>query len=280
MTRDAEGGKMVNICGDIREDIYIAVANQSAKMLEADSPFQQYVGRKSAKRITMTVPYGLTRHSAKDYITDYLVEKGAPRELYRRSYEFASTTYDAVHKVMTGAGGMMEWLQKTSVDYVKLKPSGRHPNIPKWYTPDGFLIVNEKYREIEERVKISSLDRTGKVIETKLNIRKPISTISSAKIKSSIAPNYTHGMDATHLRMTASEAANQGIIDFVFIHDSYGTRPNETATFGDIIREQFVELYREDVTETFRLAMESDIKAPMIGTLNLEDVLKQPFFFA
>lgn len=133
-----------------------------------------------------------------------------------------------------------------------------------------------------------------------------------AKQSSAFPPNYVHSLDATHMMMTARECHARGLA-FAGVHDSFWTHAADVDTCRDVIREQFVELYKEPLLERLRqhlinsaasstpAGLDSTLIAqhapeqsgidggegeaveigvlPAPGLFNLEDVKKSTYFF-
>lgn len=82
----------------------------------------------------------------------------------------------------------------------------------------------------------------------------------------------------------------QGIKSLLLIHDSFGCLPTDMPLFANIVREQFVELYRnhdpfQAVYENALIALTEKGQAklthpPAKGTLEIEDVTQSMYAFA
>lgn len=82
-----------------------------------------------------------------------------------------------------------------------------------------------------------------------------------AKQSSAFPPNYVHSLDATHMMMTARECHARGLA-FAGVHDSFWTHAADVDTCRDVIREQFVELYREPLLERLKEHLDASATAP------------------
>ena len=78
MTRDRTAAAQVNVikgASDGPSDGYKTVAEAALKYIE-DKEIHPYMDRKTTKRTVMTVPYGVSRDSARAYIREALHAKG------------------------------------------------------------------------------------------------------------------------------------------------------------------------------------------------------------
>lgn len=108
-------------------------------------------------------------------------------------------------------------------------------------------------------------------------------------MKTAIAPNFVHSMDAAHLMLTVDASVTEGIQNFALIHDSFGTHAANTEKLARILREQFVEMYhKNDVLEEFLVSVTDGVmyfdkgipEKPRVKLLNLDQVIESTYFFA
>ena len=83
-------------------------------------------------------------------------------------------------------------------------------------------------------------------------------------------------------------AANTLLVDGQFryemIHDDFGVHACHVDRFQEIIREQFVALHEVDLLRNFKEVHEERTglelpELPDLGTLDIKDVLRSPYFF-
>ena len=150
-------------------------------------------------------------------------------------------------------------------------------------TPIGFIVSQTEYKTKTEYVSCGN--------NKKLKINRYTDKIDESEHKKGIAPNYIHSLDATHLYLTINSLANKGISNFLTIHDSFGTLPNDVEILSDTLKEEFVKLYSNNVLEDliefverrFNLKLNNKkYNVPYIDPdrFNLEDIKKSPYFFA
>lgn len=297
MLRDPIGGKATNLVpGTKPNDIYKQVADVCAGKLQAVLREPAFLvtetmtshqmaqlwldfgmDRKIAKRPVMTLPYGSTRQSCQQYIFQEILARSKEHfgkgMAFRAAIFLTNYMWDSIGEVVVAARAAMDWLQDVA------KEMNWHEKPMYWTTYDGFPALTYS-REIET-VRIDT------ELGGSYNARVGIYTDRLAKHKqrNGIAPNMVHSQDATHLRLTVRNAVAAGIQDLALIHDDYGTHAANTGKLHRIIRESFVELYRNfDALWAFKEAQEKaggTIKnPPPKGDLKLSEILKSMYFFA
>ena len=322
--RDPVGGAAVNLVpGEKPKDIYAAVAEVALRYVEAfarpNAPaavsVEQFderremwaehgmdpqdlarkwlafgLDRKITKRPVMTMPYGSSQRSCRDFIDEAMREKIGEGKanpfadaegdgVFQAALFLQPIVWAAIGEVVQAARVGMDWLKECA----RLAAAEGLPVL--WTTPDGFP-VQQSYMDSKARRVKTHLD--GGV--TFLTLREELPTVNKQKQAQGVAPNWVHSMDATAMRMFVNLAASRGLTAFALIHDSYGTLAADTDTLGQCLREAFVSLYREqDPMAEFRvdIAMVLSDKAlkklpavPARGTLDLSLVEQSVYFFA
>lgn len=300
MLRDEKGAAYVNLIpSETPEDVYKEVANivNELVMSESDEPSAQdwlkhKIDRKVTKRATMTLCYGSKQYGWREQLMeDFMKEYEKEVQLGQRdSHPFAepgkASGYMAkkldiaLRRTVKAAVEGMDWLQLTSSTLA----AENKPVI--WTTPIGFPVVNGYYEPILKQVDIKI---KGKRKRQQLLLGYT-DKLKRTKQRSTIAPNLVHSYDACHLMMVALEAKKQGINSLLLIHDSFGCLPTDMPLFANIVREQFVELYRnhdpfQAVYENALIALTEKGQAklthpPAKGTLDIEDVSQSMYAFA
>lgn len=243
--------------------------------------------RKTTKRQVMTLPYGSTQYSCREYTEEWYKDQlGAGFIMpWDKSMSFKATQYmskliwDAIGETVVAARDAMDWLQKCA----KVVAQEQLPVY--WTTPSGFRVMRQYKNHKSRRVKT----KLGEAI-VKLSLAEEQDTIDKRRMANAISPNFVHSMDATHLVMSVCVAEDNGIDAFAMIHDSFGTHAADTAMLAACLRTAFVDLYTDlDVLEDFRNQIlrqvdEADEKkipsVPAKGDLDLEEVRSSDFFFA
>jgi DNA-directed RNA polymerase len=91
----------------------------------------------------------------------------------------------------------------------------------------------------------------------RLTLQVESKDVHKAKHKLSVAPNFVHSLDATHLMMVVNRLADEEITDsYAMIHDSFGVHACDVDEMHYAIRDEFINLYSEDIlTQTHKSAM-------------------------
>lgn len=299
MLRDEAGAKHVNLVpSETPEDVYKEVANIVNELVRADTDplaaewLEHKIDRKVTKRATMTLCYGSKQYGwreqlMEDFMKEYTKEvqlgkreKHPFSEPGKASGYMAKKLDVALRRTVQAAVEGMDWLQETA----SILAAENKPVI--WTTPIGFPVVNGYYEPILKQVDIKI---KGKRKRQQLLLGYT-DKLKRTKQRSTIAPNFVHSYDACHLMLVALEAKKQGIESFLLIHDSFGCLPTDMPAFANIVREQFVGLYKnhdpfQAVHENAMIALSEKGRAkltapPSKGSLAIEDVLNSQYAFA
>jgi DNA-directed RNA polymerase len=324
MLRDPVGGSAVNLIpADRPQDIYAVVAEKTREKLENITPddsnysFAQtwlesgLLNRKLTKRSVMTLPYGATAYSSKDFIMEYIkeVREKTPKKIPWQDTDIfpavnfiGGIVWKAIQETVIAAGEAMKWLKELGAYAIG-------HNCPlTWTTPTG-LIVRQTYMNTEERRVKTHLygdamkaflggeekepvqATTKEGIQVRLNFREPTDTLDKRKNVSAFAPNFVHSLDASALVLAVNSAHSEhGVNSFALIHDSFGTHAADSPTLAKVLREGFVamyenndvlqQLYEEVIGYVGDLYPDCPPPPPTKGSLNLRSVLDSPYFFA
>jgi DNA-directed RNA polymerase len=270
-------------------DIYTEVLNVTKDLLQADgSPLAKVwfdkVDRKIVKRPCMTFAYSVTSIGIRDQIASEMRKKTDGQYLpghenWEAAKFLAPLVEAAIRQVVTRAAEAMDWLKGLSGHFSK-------ENMPtSWVTPLGFPVV-QPYRK--SKGKLFKVWFQGQRVRLTLQIEGK--EIDKRKQASSVAPNFVHSLDATHLMMVVNRLADEKVTDsFAMIHDSFGVHACDVDELHYIIRDEFIKLYGEDIlTKTYQSTLLGlpgdkwpDVELPPeAGELDLEEVRKADFFFA
>jgi DNA-directed RNA polymerase, mitochondrial len=260
------------------------------------------IDRKITKRAVMTLPYGSTVFSCREFIEEALRTKLATKAsspfrftkqveaegkpsyvetdgIFDASLFLQDHLWKAIGRVVQAAVVGMGWLRKCAT----LAAQEDLPII--WTLPDGFMVA-QSYRETDMKRITSHLD--GHLVQFRDYVASE--RIDKRRMANGIAPNWVHSLDAAALRAFVNLAHDQGIRSFGLVHDSYATVAADANMMSVCIRESFAQLYEDnDVMADFRSAIaamlsDSQLKklppAPAKGQLDIALVRESDFFFA
>lgn len=316
MLQDEIGGKAVNLVpGDKPNDIYQTVADVlisklkeiseacpeettekmgkdgQMKTVESEGSMARKwlafgISRKVTKRPVMTLAYGAKEYGFReqvftDTVTPWKREAGDAFPFEGSGYPAASflgqLIWDCVGEVVVAARAAMDWLQKVA----KIASAEGLPVI--WTAPNGLKVMQEYTTSEQKR-----LELTFQKVRLQLSIDTATRKIDKRKQGSGIAPNWVHSMDGAHMQLTVARSHDEGIRSFSLIHDSYGTHAGNSWALAQFLREEFVRMYSDhDVLQEFAeeisLMLPEGTELPPLpkkGSLDLQQVLQSPFFFA
>jgi DNA-directed RNA polymerase len=230
----------------------------------------------------MCYVYGVTKHGMVDQLIEYfnkLEDDGQVLPLDNPFYaaiELKEHLHAAITEVVIKGTEVMNWLRaiarKTSLRGLPLR----------WTTPHGFR-VTQSYRNKKEarvRTKISG--------SVHLVVYEYGKKIAPGKQISSIAPNWVHALDADLMLETIHAHRKEvAAAPFSAVHDCYGTLACHLPRLSEIVRQEFVKLFSDDLLTRFRDEIEADtgisladLPVPSFGNLDLEEVLRSKFFFS
>lgn len=253
------------------------------------------INRKLTKRPVMVLPYGGTRLSCREYISDYLKENYSSVELWKRcnigtspqdcvykiSLWLSKYLWEAITEIVRSAIHGMDYLKKLAQIINRYKP------YIEWTTPVG-LTVRQEYKS-RRKTRIET-ELFGSIRKCRINI----DTDENDKQRqvNGVCPNFIHSLDAACLMLYLNKCKEEGITSFMTIHDSYGTYACDTEKSAKLLREAFFEIYSKDVLKDFTQQLLTSLteeqrqqiaslipELPGYGSLNIEEVLKSKYFF-
>ncbi|XP_031478885.1 DNA-directed RNA polymerase 1B, mitochondrial-like isoform X2 [Nymphaea colorata] len=284
--RDTLGAASVNlVAGEKPADVYSEIAARVLETVQRDSQKDPatnpnavrarlligQVDRKLVKQTVMTSVYGVTYIGARDQIKRRLKERNAipDDQVFGAACYAAKATLTALEEMFQAARDIMSWLG----DCAKLIASENES--VRWTTPLG-LPVLQPYRKkgrclVKTSLQVLALERETDKVMTK-------------RQKTAFPPNFVHSLDGSHMMMTAIACKKAGL-NFAGVHDSYWTHACDVDELNRILREKFVELYKqpilEELLESFQKSF-PQLRFPPLpdrGDFDLRVVLKSPYFF-
>jgi DNA-directed RNA polymerase len=244
-----------------------------------------YIDRKMVKQTVMTSVYGVTSRGAREQVHNRLREKVDDGILNGRFWasddfqtKYAAAGYIAdlilssIGDLFEDANAIMNWLAEVA----EIISSEEDP--VQWVTPLGFPIL-QPYRN-----HTSGQIRTVMQHVVVADVSESL-PVSKQRQKTAFPPNFIHSLDATHMLMTAKECGANGL-DFSAVHDSYWTQAGSIDEMNEILRNQFVKLYEDEILEDFAKSLKilypgvdfPDV--PNRGSFQLDSVKGSKYFFA
>ena len=303
LLRDPVGGSAVNLINTEKpSDIYAKVAEKLEEKLNTllqnkslDINYSKQwlnigINRKLTKRPVMVLPYGGTMLSCREYIQKYLMDNYSPTFIWKH-FEVGDNPTDCIFKVSVWLSkylweSIQETLQAATVGMDYLRKIARiitkEKQYIEWLTPAG-LLVRQAYNS--RKKKEIKTELYGSILKTTVNL--DLETLDTQRQLNGICPNFIHSLDASCLMLYLIKCKKANIDSFMTVHDCYGTLAPDTTMSAKLLREAFVEIYRQPILENFTQDVLSNLEIneeeipqiPEKGSLDIEEVLNSDYFF-
>lgn len=286
MTRDARGGRLVNLVDSgAPQDVYAEVActvndRNERNITNGETRgllLQGRINRALVKRVVMTSVYGVTEHGAAGHLAEEL-EALFPdldnKTRFNTAIHMAKIAMSSLGDVCNGATRAMAWIR----EHASRICHGNRQITLRWDTPLGFPVV-QPYRRWKTS-KVKTMVGEMKILDID-DGQHP--SMVNRQVNGS-APNFVHGIDASHMLQTAIRCAQEGIA-FAAVHDSYWTHAATADQLDAILREEFVKLHAKPLLEDLARQWEKRYgiqcePPPNLGTLDIADVASSRYFFS
>jgi DNA-directed RNA polymerase len=194
--------------------------------------------------------------------------------IYTAEFICSKLIWESLNETVTSAVEGMGFIQKLAGYMAK---AGSHM---EWETPTGFIVEQHAYESKARRVKTQLLGNT------RFTILEETKKLDIHKMQSSSSPNFVHSMDASHLVLAVNGFVDAKFSGIAVVHDDFSTHACNTGKLRDILRQTFVDLYKDNNVlaqllehNEALLLEEIDIEVPQYGNLDIEQVLKSDYIF-
>ncbi len=222
-----------------------------------------FIIRNLVKKPVMVKFYSGTRYGNIQHCSEFIVEKSWEDNFrcdgtgQAASY-MGNLIYDSINQVITGAGLVMEWFVHVA------DTLGNCGKPVKWTTPMGFKTTMKKYATKNLRIKVEFLGEarqfTLKVTKLDKDLEgKEYKVLDVAKMKSGVAPDIVHSLDASLIQAVSLRCKQEGIDYLLMIHDSLGAHCCYTRRFNRIIREEFIKMFETDILQNLYEGFKSQL---------------------
>lgn len=266
LTLDAKAAEMVNVIPTPKpSDGYAIVAEKAKDRLNPE--FHEWMNRKVTKRVCMCYSYGLTRHSARGYIREALLEQGRDLSTKGTLTEITQAIYSyAVPEIFPGPSKCMAFIQSAVKHALE---NGTEEIV--YTTPSGFVFVQDLRESLSRRVKTQLMGTTIRTV-----IAEGFGKPDKNHHISASAPNLVHALDATLIHKVGAAWPNPISV----IHDCVLARSCDLHELGSLIREKFIEIYSKPVLKEWAAERGVEIPDGLIqNTLDLDSVRESKYFF-
>lgn len=239
---------------------------------------QGNVTRKLTKRNVMTIPYSVTQRGMYDQVKEILNEMEDNEKVFWKGEKWVVAKLlvhlntKAIDTLVAGATQGQQFVKRVIHEYY----ADNNDTPLYWKTPFfGFPVVQWKVKSKEKKIKS---------VFGLLTIRSPQTKINKQQQYNGIAPNLVHSLDSTLMYLAVESMLNEGVSDFMLIHDSFGVPANDVVKLNDAVRLAFVQLFQNNPLEHWvdqvvpeRTQEAQDI---MLNTLDLNEVLSSTYIFS
>ena len=291
LLRDPIGGASTNVIPTtIPEDVYEDVAIRvKQKLYEENTEYGRLwlkfgINRKTTKRQTMTVSYSSTFYSCRSYTTEWFYdelkngrENPFGEETYRPCNYLVEKIWESIGEIVSSARVGMDWIKACASICLD------NEVIPRWYTPLGFPVKMsyEKTDKYTIKTLVSGVLRQHR-------LRIPNGEQNRRKTLNGICPNYIHSLDGFWglLGWTVNMAANNGVKSLASKHDCLEGVATDMEMIHHCVRHATVGMFSVNLLEKLREELTALLpvgiilpSVPVLGTLDIIDVLKSKYYF-
>ena len=295
LVRDESVGRLCNLTGDTREDLYQQVADSVTVRLQRDLDYgdvrertlaeiwlKRGVTRSLVKGPVLAVPYGgsyqgvadkllddLDRHLGHVPLDEFKLRVAVPSK-YMASHLWAELK-DAVAPV----NAIKSWLKKCCRKVMK------EGHCLEWIGPSGWpFLVNDR----EPSKKRINTYLYGQKISITFQQQEQENPLCPTMANKSLPANFTHGFDAAMVHKIVCEAEEQ-CVAIQTNHDCFACHPTNAGWLHENLLVTFHDMYQVDWLESWRRQIQSATgvklpKPPMVGTLDPKSIGTNPYLFS
>ena len=185
----------------------------------------------------MTFPYSATVRGMTDKISEGYAELFGgvePREPAARY--LTEKVMEGCREILPRPSAVMSYLRAVA------KQMAGQNHVLEWRSPTGFPVANRYHHALTKRITVPCANRSMQftIAYGRSEEVDPVGAMDS------VAPNYTHSLDAAHLIRVVLGACAEGI-DCLTVHDCFSCLAPNAARFSWIIRREMAMLYaRQD----------------------------------
>ena len=276
---------------ELPNDIYQQVCDTVLDMIATDTHeyakgWREFgLSRKTTKRQTMTLPYGSSFFSCKKYTAEWFydeLKKGKTNPFGDQTYQpcgwLAEKIWDAIGQVVHAARIGMDWLQHVAETCLD------NGVTPQWVTPLGFPVYMHYEKQDHLNIKTNVF---GVIRQTR--IRTDNGDPSKRKSMNAMAPNFVHSIDGIGglLGETTNRAMDQGVTDFLMVHDEYSVHAPCVPIVGNAVRDATVDLFSGNILKDLHTQINTLLPSgvqldepPPQGNLDISLINKAQYYFS
>ncbi|MFK5969822.1 MAG: hypothetical protein QM487_06840 [Candidatus Marithrix sp.] len=281
MTRDVVGSQETNVINHPDKEIgdaYMVIANS---VLDGGFSYKGYedldkkMWRKLCKRPTMSYYYDAGRgciqeqtfEDRRDHGNDYVSEMTFDDATY-----LGTAIYDGVETAFPRQTQAKEAL-KAGVKQALKDNDGK--SLVTWKTATGFTAF-QNYAKVESYV--VKCNFAGKEHQLSYQIFTDKARMSDHG--KGISANFVHSQDAALLALTISNLADEGIEDFMMIHDQFSVNAEEVELLLSTFKKTFKEIFEIDQLGNTLASFGLESNPVDYGSLDFDEILEAKYIIS
>lgn len=298
LTKDRAAGEKVNLTrSSVRRDVYMEVANLAC-VLTVDHDFwgleENRPDRSLAKKPTMTSMYSAGKRAHFGSVLDTLTERAEKRGVFKGLegmplYE-AKQAFQTAHEpqahfmaeiLCESLKGVLPGPMEAMNNFKEVAKACSEAQQPICYTTIHGFLFKQAYRG-RNKYRADVFMRGQRV---QLVIHEMTNRIVAHRSITAASPNIVHSFDATLMLSTVLSLLENGVDDFMMIHDSFAVPAGHVDTLHQVIREEFVNLFSGNTLEDLYTAISMNAGITLdppfvVGDLDITEVFDNEFMFS
>lgn len=225
-----------------------------------------FLDRSTVKRCVMTLPYNSQPYSNRLYLKEAFKKKHF--EIDNKDLDkTVKAVRNAMEEVVPGAMQTMRWINNEVTELMK-----KGVDKIEWITPVGFHVVQKYNKPKIERITLKLLGKVNLYMadgdDDKVNNKQHINAT---------APNLVHSLDSAMLCLATLRFGHPISV----IHDSILCRATDMSHLSIAVRQAYNDLFGgESFLESWASQIGATTKPPLIGDLDVSEVLQSTYFFS
>lgn len=244
------------------------------------------ISRKVAKKCVMTYGYGSELYGFKCHVYEqilkpYLDKEGIDNSVFG-GLEKAASMYmgKIIWKVVCEQMSVVEATKNYIKEAVKVA-ADNGMTVISWTTDDGLLVQSNYHKVVGKTLKMRV---SGKLI--RLYSQDTTEEPDDRKQVQAISPNFIHSRDAAHMRAVLRACTDEGMTNYMMIHDSFAVEIANAAKLYEILHATFIAMYdNANVLQDFvdglkKMTPKAEYaKAPEFGGLDIKAIVAAEYAF-
>jgi len=281
MTRDRRGAEETNVIQHPSKEIGDAYMVIAKDVLDAGFNYKGYEAlgdkawRKLCKRPTMSYYYDAGRgciqeqtfEDRRDHGVDVLAQMGFDDASY-----IGTAIFDGVEHAFPRQTQAKEAL-KQAVKVV-LDSNGNKPII-SWKTASGFTAFQNYSKSKMHRVNCTF---AGKSV--KLSYLVHLDEAMKSEHDKGISANFVHSQDASLLASVIANLNDEGVEDFMMIHDQFSVNAENIDLLLETFKDTFKDIFKDDQLGKTLKGLGLDDNPVDYGDLDIEEVLDSNYIIS